>query len=108
MTMSDDNVIAKLKALAASWAVETNWPVTDNGGDFWAPTITLEGYRVSVYAGPFGGWDWEIMPGDGRAPPSSDWLTRDTAAEAKAAALEALIGLIRDELPSIAKAANDS
>ena len=83
MTTSDDNVIAKLKALAASWADETNWPVTDNGGDFCAPTITVEGYRVSVYAGPFGGWDWEIMPGDGRAPLSSDWLTRDTAAEAK-------------------------
>jgi hypothetical protein len=47
------------------------------------------------------------MPGDGWAPLSSDWLTRDTAAEAKAAGLEALIGLIRDELPSIAKAAND-
>jgi hypothetical protein len=93
MTMSDDNVTARLKALAAGWADE-NWKrfIADEKR---CASIILEGYVILVVEGSHG-WYWYFEPG-GKPRYSRDDGYLPTYAEAKASAFEASSKVIRDK-----------
>jgi hypothetical protein len=94
MTMSDDNVTARLKALAAGWADEWNWKrfIADEKR---CASIVLEGYVILVVEGSHG-WYWYFEPG-GKPLYSRDDGYLPTYAEAKASAFEAFSKVIRDK-----------